>query len=210
MSPICSHAETRLETQKLGPLQIRVALLCMLAQIFDGFDISSISMAVPALIKAWHLPGAAFANTFVMTSVELDMVGAALLWVPPGDRAGRKPVLLASLLVLPRGVIAGLCAGRLRSATWRAALHHRPGHRFPLLPGDRRSNVDYLPDHQRRRRNDRVHLARPPLAGFVGGPRWSPFSCRPTAGASLHDRWRAAAAAGARSSRVAAGSPRSC
>ena len=54
MSQPQSQAETRLETQKLGPLQIRVAFLCMLAQIFDGFDISSIGMAVPALIKDWH------------------------------------------------------------------------------------------------------------------------------------------------------------
>src|SRR6202790_2070031 len=93
-----SQAETRLETQKLGPLQIRVALLCMLAQIFDGYDISSISMAVPALIRAWGLPGPAFANTFVMSSIGI-MIGA-LSSGPIGDRIGRKPVLIASLLVL--------------------------------------------------------------------------------------------------------------
>src|SRR5580658_8249759 len=98
MSQPRSHAENRLETQKLGALQIRVALLCMLAQIFDGYDISSISMAVPSLIKAWSLPGAAFANTFVMSSVGI-MIGA-LASGPIGDRIGRKPVLIASLVVL--------------------------------------------------------------------------------------------------------------
>src|SRR5580700_269578 len=98
MSQTRSRAETRLETQKLGALQIRVLLLCMLAQIFDGFDISSISMAVPALIKAWGLPGPAFANTFVMSSIGI-MIGA-LASGPIGDRTGRKPVLLASLVVL--------------------------------------------------------------------------------------------------------------
>ena len=43
-------------TWSLSALQWRVTFLCMLAQIFDGFDISSISMAAPALIKAWGVP----------------------------------------------------------------------------------------------------------------------------------------------------------
>src|SRR5476651_2352272 len=98
MSQPMSHAETRLETQKLGPLQIRVLFLCMLAQIFDGFDINTIGMAVPVLIKAWHMPGPAFASTFVMSSVGI-MTGA-LGSGPIGDRIGRKPVLIASLVLL--------------------------------------------------------------------------------------------------------------
>ena len=48
-TPHPSHAEARLEAQALGPLQIRVAFLCTLAQMFDGYDITSIGMAVPSL-----------------------------------------------------------------------------------------------------------------------------------------------------------------
>ena len=101
-----SSTETTLETQKLGPWQLRVAFLCMLAQIFDGFDISSIGMAVPALIKAWGLPAPMFANTFVMSSIGI-MIGA-LCSGPVGDRIGRKPVLVASLFVL--GLSSLACA----------------------------------------------------------------------------------------------------
>lgn len=93
-----SHTESRLENQSIGALQIRVVLLCTLAQLFDGFDISSISMAVPALIRVWQQPGAAFANTFVMSSVGI-MIGA-LASGPVGDRIGRKPVMIGSLLIL--------------------------------------------------------------------------------------------------------------
>src|SRR5947209_12998090 len=93
-----SSTEAALEGQRIGPLQLRVAPICLLAQRFDGYDLSSISMAAPALLQAWHLPGAAFANTFVMSSVGI-MVGA-LASGPVGDRVGRKPMLLVSLLLL--------------------------------------------------------------------------------------------------------------
>ena len=96
--PHLSSAESRLETQRLGPLQFRVAFLCMLAQMFDGYDINSIGMAAPALREAWHMPAAAFANTFIVSSIGI-MVGA-LLAGPAGDRLGRKPTLIVSLVFL--------------------------------------------------------------------------------------------------------------
>ena len=79
-----SATETALENQRIGPLQLRVAAICLLAQTFDGFDLASIGMAAPALSQAWHLPGPAFATTFVMSSVGI-MVGA-LISGPAGDR----------------------------------------------------------------------------------------------------------------------------
>ncbi len=106
-----SHTESRLENQSIGALQIRVALLCTLAQLFDGFDITSISMAVPALIRVWHQPGAAFANTFVMSSVGI-MIGA-LGSGPLGDRIGRKPVMIGALLILGITSLACTQAGSI-------------------------------------------------------------------------------------------------
>ena len=41
---IQSSAEHTLENQRLGPLQIRVAALCTLVQICDGYDINSIEI----------------------------------------------------------------------------------------------------------------------------------------------------------------------
>jgi hypothetical protein len=50
-----SSAETALETQRIGGLQIRVAMLCTLVQICDGYDMGSIGWAVPPLTHVWHL-----------------------------------------------------------------------------------------------------------------------------------------------------------
>src|SRR5437764_5428846 len=92
-----SAAETALENQPLGPLQIRVAALCTLVQICDGYDINSIGVAVPSLTHAWNLPGPAFTTAFVWSSTGI-LVGA-LFSGPLGDRVGRRPLLLASIAI---------------------------------------------------------------------------------------------------------------
>jgi AAHS family 4-hydroxybenzoate transporter-like MFS transporter len=92
-----SAAETALENQRIGGLQIRVAILCTLVQICDGYDLNAVAWAVPSLIKAWHLPPPVFATAFLWSSIGI-LVGA-LSAGPIGDRFGRRPLLLASLTI---------------------------------------------------------------------------------------------------------------
>ena len=106
-----SNAEGALENQRLGPLQLRVAALCTLVQICDGYDINSVGVTVPQLTHAWSLPGPAFTQAFLWSSIGI-MVGA-LSAGPIGDRIGRKPLLLASLTIFGLASIASAMAGSL-------------------------------------------------------------------------------------------------
>src|SRR6266446_3807328 len=92
-----SAAETALENQRIGPLQIRVAALCTLIQICDGYDVNAIGVSVPSLTHAWSLPGPAFTTAFLWSSI--GIMAGALSAGPIGDRLGRKPLLLASLTI---------------------------------------------------------------------------------------------------------------
>src|SRR6516165_1545598 len=83
------------EETGLSGVQIRVAVLCALIQMLDGYDLSAIGLAVPSLVKAWALQPAAFTQAFVWSSIGI-MVGA-MLSGPIADRFGRKPVLLVSV-----------------------------------------------------------------------------------------------------------------
>jgi len=106
-----SATESALENQRIGGLQIRVAALCALIQICDGYDINSIGVTVPALTHAWNLPGPAFTQAFLWSSIGI-MVGA-LSAGPIGDRVGRKPLLLASLTIFGLASLLSAFAGSL-------------------------------------------------------------------------------------------------
>jgi AAHS family 4-hydroxybenzoate transporter-like MFS transporter len=71
--------------------------LAALAIIFDGIDNQLVAMAVPSLMKEWHLPRAAFSNVLAVGMFGM-MLGGALAGVV-GDRWGRKFALLLSVLV---------------------------------------------------------------------------------------------------------------
>src|SRR5947209_2247995 len=106
-----SSTETALENQRIGGLQIRVAGLCALVQICDGYDVNSIGITVPSLTHAWSLPGPAFTTAFLWSSIGI-MVGA-LSAGPIGDRVGRKPLLLASLTIFGLASLFSAFAGSL-------------------------------------------------------------------------------------------------
>jgi AAHS family 4-hydroxybenzoate transporter-like MFS transporter len=94
---LLSGSEAALENQRLGALQIRVAVICTLIQMCDGYDVGSIGWAVPSLTHAWHVAPSAFALAFLGSNI--GVMAGALGAGPVGDRFGRKPLLLASIAI---------------------------------------------------------------------------------------------------------------
>src|SRR5579864_2665855 len=113
--PTSSAAEAALENQRIGGLQLRVAALCTLVQICDGYDLNAVAWAVPSLIRAWHLPPPAFTQAFLWSSIRI-LVGA-LSAGPIGDRFGRKPLLIGSLAIFGLASVGSAFAGSLGTLT---------------------------------------------------------------------------------------------
>src|SRR6516162_915340 len=159
-----SAAEAALENQRLGALQIRVAALCTLIQICDGYDIGSIGYAVPSLTHAWNLPGPAFTTAFLWSSIGI-MVGA-LSAGPIGDRVGRKPLLLVSVTIFG---IASLFSAFAPSLTVLSVLRFFTGLGIGgAFPGAATLAGDYAP-HRLRATMIMATFTGAPLGGFVGG-----------------------------------------
>src|SRR5436305_14707230 len=60
-----SSTETALENQRIGPLQIRVAAICTVVQMCDGYDVNSIGVTVTSLSHDWGLRVQALITAFL-------------------------------------------------------------------------------------------------------------------------------------------------
>lgn len=159
-----SAVETALENQRIGGLQIRVAILCTLIQICDGYDINSVAWAVPKLIDVWHLPPPAFTTAFLWSSIGI-LVGA-LSAGPIGDRVGRKPLLIVSLLIFGLASIGSAVAPSLHGLT--VARFFTGLGIGGAFPGAASLAGDYAP-HRRRALLIMISFTGAPLGGFLGG-----------------------------------------
>jgi MFS transporter, AAHS family, 4-hydroxybenzoate transporter len=159
-----SSTETALENQRIGGLQIRVAALCTLIQICDGYDVGSIGYAVPSLTHAWNLPGPAFTTAFLWSSI--GIMAGALSAGPIGDRVGRKPLLLASVAIFG---LASLLSAFAPSLAVLAILRFFTGLGIGgAFPGAATLAGDYAP-HRLRATMIMASFTGAPVGGFVGG-----------------------------------------
>lgn len=83
-----------IDTAGLGKLQLRVALLCGIIAMLDGFDTQSIAFVAPTLKDLWSIDAGAFGPIFGAGLFGL-MVGQLILG-PLADRIGRRPIILLS------------------------------------------------------------------------------------------------------------------
>ncbi len=159
-----SAIEHALENQRLGALQIRVAAICGLIQMCDGYDVGTIGWSVPSLTQVWGIAPPAFAIAFLWSNIGV-MVGA-LLAGPIGDRFGRKPLLTMSLTLFG---IASLASAASPSLGFLAGTRFFTGVGIAGgFAGTVALTGDYAPRH-RRATMIMMTFTGAPLGGFVGG-----------------------------------------
>src|ERR1700738_4896916 len=111
-----SAPEYALENQGVGGVQIRVAVICGLIQMCDGYDVGTIGWSVPSLTHAWQIAPSAFALAFLWSNIGL--MAGALAAGPIGDRIGRKPLLLISLALFGLASLASAFSPSLDFLAW--------------------------------------------------------------------------------------------
>jgi benzoate transport len=99
------NAESGTAPLASGPmrrLQIVVVALCIALNALDGFDVLAISFAAPGIAAEW---GITRATLGIVLSMELfGMAAGSVLIGNVADRIGRRPTILACLIVMATGM----------------------------------------------------------------------------------------------------------
>lgn len=85
-----------IDQRPLSSLQWWVLGLCTLVVLLDGFDVQAAAFTGPAIAAAWQLERSAMGPVYAAGLA--GMAVGALLLGPLGDRYGRRPALLLSVL----------------------------------------------------------------------------------------------------------------
>ncbi len=95
--------------QPVSRFLLGVVTLCLLVTLADGYNITVVSFAAPAIVKAWHLNRAALGPLF-SSSLVAGLIGP-FLFGALGDRFGRRMAMIGSTIIIGVfGIASGLCS----------------------------------------------------------------------------------------------------
>lgn len=93
-----SLLQRSIDTLKVDVRLVLMLALCGLVMIIDGFDIAALPLALPYITRLWGAAPADF--SFALSAVVLGLGVGALVVAPFGDRYGRRPLVIGSVLAI--------------------------------------------------------------------------------------------------------------
>jgi AAHS family 4-hydroxybenzoate transporter-like MFS transporter len=105
-----------LGNSRIGPLQIRVFLLCMICLIMDGFDVQAMGYVAPAIVQDWGIPRALLGGVFA--AANFGVLIGSLVFSMVADKIGRRPVLIGATLFFSAMAIATAYAQNVQQLLW--------------------------------------------------------------------------------------------
>ncbi|MEU8628666.1 MFS transporter [Streptomyces sp. NPDC048669] len=128
-----TSARELIDASPLSRLQIRVIVLCALVSMAEGYDIISISLAVLPITDDWGISGAQ--SGLLFSGGLIGMAVGSIALGPVGDRYGRRPLLIGSLVVITVGVaLSAVAADVTQLALLRLLTGLGMGGIIPSLP----------------------------------------------------------------------------
>ncbi|WP_179220471.1 MFS transporter [Rhodococcus sp. NCIMB 12038] len=116
----------------ISRLQIRVLIVCLIANMAEGYDLLSISITVVPLADAWGLTGTQTGLLLAMGPV--GMAVGALVLAPLSDRYGRRSQLIVSLVTITAFIgLSGAATDVTQLAVFRLLTGIGMGGLLPIL-----------------------------------------------------------------------------
>jgi MFS transporter, AAHS family, 4-hydroxybenzoate transporter len=100
--------ESIIDASPVTRFQIVITTLCALVAVLDGYDTQTIAFVAPEIVQRWHVPAWQFGSVFA-SGLLGGLLGAIVFGIV-GDRLGRKPVLLVTVVLFSVGsLLTALC-----------------------------------------------------------------------------------------------------
>ncbi len=106
-----SELRARLEQSPISRYQISAISICFVVFILDGFDALVIAFVGPEISNAWQLTSTELGYLFSASLI--GMAIGAIVLAPHADRHGRRPFVLASLVIVTLGMFLSAFATSL-------------------------------------------------------------------------------------------------
>src|SRR5688572_26498624 len=105
-----------LENSPIGPLQIRVFVLCMACLIMDGFDVQAMGYVAPAVLADFGADRSVMGPVFA--AANFGVLLGSLVFSMVADKIGRRPVIVWSTVFFSVMTIATAYAQNLEQLLW--------------------------------------------------------------------------------------------
>ena len=89
--------KTFIDNRPISAFQWLLVAMCFLVVVADGMDVAIMGFVTPSILQEWDISRPAFG--IVLSAAPFGLVIGALVAGPSSDRFGRKPVLIASILL---------------------------------------------------------------------------------------------------------------
>ncbi|WP_404711177.1 MFS transporter [Sphingomonas sp. MMS24-J13] len=107
--------DTLVDAQRFGRFGLSLLIWSFLATFTDGYEISALGLAVPHIVREWHVPPAQL-GTMLSASLAGMFFGAPLLGLV-GDRFGRRPAIAIGCLAYGVSTLAIILAHSVGQVT---------------------------------------------------------------------------------------------
>ncbi len=107
-SPRTVDVRALLDKTPFGAYRSRLLVACLAIAVADGFDVQALAFVAPVLTDSWDISRATMGR--LLTAGLFGMLIGSLMLGRLGDRIGRRPTLMASVLIFGLGSLAtALC-----------------------------------------------------------------------------------------------------
>lgn len=137
--------ERLIDESPMSAFQTRIVALGSLATFFDGYDLQALGLAIPGMAADFGIAPTAFAPALSVSLVGVAL--GAMVFGPLADRAGRRPMLIAMMLIIAVSTFGAMIAsGPGMLVFWRLLTGLGIGGAVPIAVA---MTAEYVPARRR-------------------------------------------------------------